>query len=434
MKWTSIAFFILIHSLTNFAQVSVTGKMSYPNHNQTGSSIDCAPLSYDGSAVFEVNLTVINNAIPLPPPIVINSSGFTVNTIAGIVKLYPAPVGLQSNPTNWVNHWKNGVTVDDVTILQRHINNIEPFRCPFRMLAGDVNKSGTLSVSDLTTMQNLIVNNVPPLGQPWRYISKSLVLPDYNPDPDFYDKFWSIANTFAAKTIRNGQYLTYQGTIGQNTWMDYWEATISTNSVQPGCTNTVGKLDFYAIKMGDVNGNAQISNLNSIPSFTSPDPEPSISFKEKEKPELRTTQALSADERYEVKITAFSEKESICAYQVGLKFEDKSLSFEKNKKTKERVTKQSDDNFTTNPDELEKGNFRSAWMIDYAVDKTGFEINREVELFSFNIKAKKDIAKITDAVLLDKTVLDALFFNYDVKPIKDVKLFISIRQLQPDEE
>ena len=415
------------------AQISVSGKMSYPNNNQTAPSIDCAPISYDGNAVYEVNLTVINSANTTLTPILIGSSGFTVTTIAGKVKLYPAPVGVQTIPSNWLNHWKNGVAVDDVSTLQRHINNVEAFRCPFRALAGDVNKSGTLSIPDMTTIQNLIVNNVVPLGQPWRYISKSLVLPDFNPDPNFYDKFWSISNTFAATTIRNGQYLSYQGSIGVSSWMDYWEAPISVNSVQPGCNTSVGKLDFYAIKMGDVNGNAQIFNLNSIP-FRSPNQDPSISFSEHSGTELRTTQTLLADERYEVKITALSSSESICAYQVGLKFDDKTLGFEKPKKTKERTLKQSDDNFTSNKEELDKGNFRSAWTIDYAVDKTGFDINREVELFSFNVKVKKDIPKLTEAILLDNAVLSSMFFNYDVKPIKDVKLFISIRQLQPGEE
>ena len=423
----AIAIAMLVYSACNTQ--SISGKMSYPNHNQFGSSIDCMPLSYDGTAVYEVSLQVVNSAGTYLAPITINSSGFTVSTIAGTIKLFPAPVGNQMNQNNWLNHWKNGVTVDDVTILQRHINGIEPFRCPFRVLAGDVNKSGTLSTLDALTIQALIVNGTIPTGQPWRYIAKSLVLPDFNPDLVFYDKFWSITNTLNATTIINGKFLTYQGTIGQNTWMDYWESAISLNSTAPACTDKVG---FFAIKMGDVNGNAQRDNLNSIPSFWSSDQ--NLAFIEKKGTELRSGLTLAGDERYEVKISALSEKESICAYQVGLKFDNQSLSFEKTKKSKERTLKQSDNDFTTNPELLEKGDFRSAWTIDYAVDKTGFEPDREVELFSFNVKAKKDIAKITDAVSLDKTTIDALFFNYDVKPIKDVKLFISIRQLQPGEE
>lgn len=432
MKWLCFVMFSLACFSASTAQVdTITGRISYPNHNQTAPVVVCNPLSYDGSEVYESKVTIINSAGSS-----INStstsSGYTFYTIPGRVKLYPIPYAANYDP-NYVNQWKNGVTADDRTIIQRHILNLEPILCPFRLIAADVNKSGSLSTLDLIQMQNLIVNNIPPSGQPWRFISKALVLPDNNADPSFVDQFWSIANTFAAKTFQHGRFLNYLGTLGESTWMDYWETSVSQNSIDSGCSNSFSKVDFFAIKMGDTNGNAQIINLSTIPALSSPG-EPTMTLSERKGPELRTTLALLANERYEVKISAFAEKESICTYQVGLKLDDKSLSFEKNKKSKEQAVKQSDENFTTNKEELDKGNFRSAWSIDYATDKTGFAPNREVELFSFNIVTKREVAKITDAVLLDKSVLEALFFNYDVRPIKDVKLFISIRQLRPDEE
>ncbi len=404
---------------------TVSGLISYPNAGISGTT-QC-PQTLSGLAVYPVDITLThgNSSVNSVSSTVngYNFTGFTINP--GYIKLDPFPL------YGGGNAWLNGVTVADQSMIQQHILNNTLILCPFRLIAADMNTSGTLSTSDVFAVQLLLVNSVPPgnNNQPWRFIAKNLVLPDFNPDLIFLDKFWSL-NPFAATTFRNGKLLKYIRT-NNDSWMNSWQSSVSSGVTTPNCTEP---LSFFAIKMGDINGDAQPANLGNYQPLTAPRTGQEVSLVERSTSELRTVSSLLADERYEVKITAIAPNESICAYQVGLKFEDKSLSFEKNKKTKERALKQSDDNFTTNKELLDKGDFRSAWTIDYAVDKTGFEPNREVELFSFNVKAKKDIAKITDAVFLDKTTIDALFFNYDIKPIKDVKLFISIRQLKPDEE
>lgn len=402
---------------------TISGLISYPHAGISGTT-QC-PQTLSGSAVYPVSV-LLTHGVGSQSSVSSTSGGFNFTGVS----ITPGNISLDpSSLWGGNNAWLNGVTVADKSMVDQHILNNTPILCPFRLIAADMNTSGSISTSDALAIQSLLVNGTVPNNQPWRFIAKNLVMPDFNPDPIFLDKFWS-SNPFAATTVRNGKFLKYIKTFNDS-WMNSWQSSVSSGVTQPNCTEA---FSFFAIKMGDVSGDAQPANLGNYQPLTTPRVGQEVSLIERSASELRSVMSLLADERYEVKITAIAPGESICAYQVGLKFEDQSLSFEKNKKTKERALKQSDDNFTTNKELLDKGDFRSAWTIDYAVDKTGFEPNREVELFSFNVKAKKDIAKITDAVFLDKTTIDALFFNYDVKPIKDVKLFISIRQLQPGEE
>ncbi len=415
----AIAFAMLLYSLC-IAQ-TIEGRIHYPSSGVNG-TIPCPP-TLTGTEVYPMKVTLKKPNNSTEDQNTASDGKFTfLGVPAGNISLTPFP------QYGGINAWKNGVNIDDKAILEQHILNITPILCPFRLIAGDMNYSGTLSTLDLIAIQRIINNSTTPDNRPWWTIHKSLVLPDFNPDPIFFDTFWS-SNPFNAKTNRNGKYLGYGP--GAPSWMNNWEISTSSGVTDPLCTE---KYSFFIIKRGDVNGDAQLYNIDAFQPFRSPSADPTVKIVEKTGPELRTTQAILANERYEVKISALSSTHSICAYQVGLKFDTENLRFEKTKKTKESLLKQSEDDFTTNPELLEKGDFRSSWTIDYAVDKTGFAINREVELFSFNIKAKKELAKISEAVLLDQTNIETLFFNYDVKPIKDVKLFISIRQLRPDEE
>lgn len=418
----AIAFAMLVHSVC-IAQ-TIVGSIHYPSSGING-TIPCPP-TLTGSPVFPMKVTLTKPNYSTEDQNTASDAKFTFTGVpSGNIALSPFP------QYGGINAWKNGVNIDDKAVLQQHILNNVPIVCPFRLIAGDMNYNGSLNTLDLIAIQNIINNSTTPDNRPWWTIHKSLVWLDSNPDPVFFDTFWS-SNPFSAKTSRNGKYLVYKPVSNESSWMNSWETSIASGVTDLLCNTE--KYSFFIIKRGDVNGDAQLSNIDAFMPLHSPSSDSTIRIVEKMGPELRTALAMLANERYEVKISALSPTQSICAYQVGLNFDSENLTFEKPKKTKENSLKQNEDDFTTNKELLDRGDFRSSWTIDYAVDKTGFAINREVELFSFNLKAKKDIAKISDAVSLDKTNIEALFFNYDVKPIKDLKLFISIRQLRSDEE
>jgi hypothetical protein len=409
-----------------YTQAPVSGKVSFPNHSPNTGSITCQPVLYEGDPVYNVN---INFQPPSPAGQVTftsGSGGFTGSVTPGMQRIFPG--SYQQNAVAW----KNGVATDDHMTLQQHILNITPIFCPFRLLAGDMNNSGTITTFDLIRINALLLNNTIPVeipGKPWRMVPKSIVIPDpISGDVAFTSKFWSL-DPFGAILKRNGKTYTYLGLPGV-TWMDSHDALASTNSVNPVCYDKMG---FFAVKMGDINGNPVIANIQNI--FFAPEEGPEISFKgpaiEKT---LRSVLQLQANERYEIKVIVQSEKESICGYQVGIGFDDASLSFEKSKPNRDKLKQNEENNFTTNKELLEKGDFRATWTIDYATEKTGLETVREVELFAFNLKAKKDIAKLSEAIFLSRANIETKFYNYSAQEIKDVKVTFNIRQLRDDEE
>jgi uncharacterized repeat protein (TIGR01451 family) len=74
----------------------------------------------------------------------------------------------------------NGVSTFDMLLLSRHILGIQPFDSPYKIIAGDLNNSGSLTTMDLIAMRKRILNltesfpNVPD----WRFVRADYVFPD----------------------------------------------------------------------------------------------------------------------------------------------------------------------------------------------------------------------------------------------------------------
>ncbi len=84
----------------------------------------------------------------------------------------------------------NGVTILDVTLLARHILNMSPLVSPYKMIAADVNDSGTLTTLDIVLMRLMIIGQLDefPGGTPsWRFVPSHYSFPpERNPfDPRF---------------------------------------------------------------------------------------------------------------------------------------------------------------------------------------------------------------------------------------------------------
>lgn len=77
-------------------------------------------------------------------------------------------------------HPLNGVTTLDLAYISRHILNLQPLNSPYKMIAADINRSGTITTLDIVAVRRLIlgisdtfVNN-----QSWRFVPKSYVFPN----------------------------------------------------------------------------------------------------------------------------------------------------------------------------------------------------------------------------------------------------------------
>lgn len=114
---------------------------------------------------------------------------------------------------------RNGVTTFDLTLIARHVLQIQPLSSPYKIIAADVNRSGSVTTLDMVELQKLILYLLPGFtnNTSWRFVDAGYVFPDLlNPfDPGFPE------------------------------WVSFNDIPASVTGV-----------DFIAVKIGDVNGSA----------------------------------------------------------------------------------------------------------------------------------------------------------------------------------
>ncbi|MEI2694404.1 MAG: T9SS type A sorting domain-containing protein [Saprospiraceae bacterium] len=114
--------------------------------------------------------------------------------------------------------WLNGVSTADIVKIQRHILGLEPLSTAYKMIAADVNRSKSITAKDISDLRRLIlgVTNDVPGNTSWRFVHQLY---------SFNDVTNSLNENFPESYEING-------------------------------LTTDMKLDFYAIKTGDVTNNA----------------------------------------------------------------------------------------------------------------------------------------------------------------------------------
>ena len=171
----------------------------------------------------------------------------------------------------------NGVSTFDLVLISKHILGLSAFNNPHQYIAADANKSGTVTAFDMVQLRRLIlaIDQELPNNSSWRFVSKDYAFPIDNP----------LQNEFPES-------------------MELIE--ISSNQ----------QIDFTAIKIGDVNGNAVTNSLFIAESRTNL-PIFKINV---------VDQAIKAGQNYEVAFTS-NQMATIEGYQFSLDFGQ--LTFEK---------------------------------------------------------------------------------------------------------
>jgi hypothetical protein len=164
-----------------------------------------------------VKVTGSSNIFPPVSMLTLNDGNFNFNAI---------PIGdnYTISPVK-DNNWLNGISTYDLVLITRHITSFAPFDSPYKVIAADVNKSGTVTTFDIVQLRKLILGVIDsiPGNDSWRFINKSQTFND-------------ILDPFA-------QPLQEKITFG---------------SLQNG----INTGDFVGIKVGDVN-NTATANLTS---------------------------------------------------------------------------------------------------------------------------------------------------------------------------
>jgi len=83
----------------------------------------------------------------------------------------------------------NGVSTYDLTLISKHILGIEAITSPYRLIAADANRSGSVTTFDIVELRKLILGIYPklPNAPSWRFVPKSFVFPQ--PDNPFVKGF-----------------------------------------------------------------------------------------------------------------------------------------------------------------------------------------------------------------------------------------------------
>jgi hypothetical protein len=90
----------------------------------------------------------------------------------------------------------NGVTTQDLVLIQRHILGIQPFTEPAQFVAADANYNGKVTSLDIVVLKKLIlgITDELPNGRSWRFWPSDYVFPSSNPlNPAFPETWFGAA-------------------------------------------------------------------------------------------------------------------------------------------------------------------------------------------------------------------------------------------------
>lgn len=127
----------------------------------------------------------------------------------------------------------NGISTFDLILVQKHILGVDPLTSPYQLIAADVNNSGGISTLDLIQLRRIILRETDSFlgNQSWRF-----VMSDY----DFSDPL--------------------------SPWKDAMPENMEIRNLEG-----TRQLDFMAIKIGDVNGNATVNSSQPPPEVRNDD-------------------------------------------------------------------------------------------------------------------------------------------------------------------
>ncbi|MBL7816487.1 MAG: HYR domain-containing protein [Saprospiraceae bacterium] len=210
------------------------------------------------------------------------------STMLGIASQYSIPNGsyhlnLRRNNDYQITpsrggDWLNGVTTFDVALISRHVLNSNPLTSPYKLIAADVNRDGSIDALDMLITRRVVLRQMDsfPNNRSWRFVPKSYTFPT-GIDP--------ISISFP-------EFLSYFPV-----------------------TDTITNADFISMKIGDMNGSA-----TNLPLQMSIEPRGQRIFVMETEDEL-----LEAGKTYNIAVrTPKLEPE---AFQFTLNYDKKSLKF-----------------------------------------------------------------------------------------------------------
>lgn len=117
----------------------------------------------------------------------------------------------------------NGVSTQDILLIQKHILGAERLSTPYKMIAADVNKSGDITSADLVELRKLVLRKIENFTRntSWRFVDKAYQFTTNNPASENFQEVYNISTL----------------------------------------TGSMNNVEFVGVKIGDVNNTSQPSQL-----------------------------------------------------------------------------------------------------------------------------------------------------------------------------
>lgn len=246
----------------------------------------------------------------------------------------------------------NGLSTYDIVLMTKHILVTELLNSPYKIIAADVNNSGTVTTLDIVKLRRLIlfIDSTFENNTSWRFVDAEFVFPDpSNPFATSFPEVFSVNGLLQSE-----------------------------------------EANFVAIKVGDLNGSADPSSLisgenrNIIGNLTF---------------ELED-QLLTAGNQFEIQFRS-SDFNEMLGYQFTLNFNPDVMEFIETETG--NLVKLGADNFGLTL--LEKGVITTSWSNNVATNMTGDEI-----LFTLRFTAKSD-ARLSEVMRISSQYTRSEAYN-----------------------
>ncbi|MEO6037359.1 MAG: hypothetical protein ABIQ93_03030, partial [Saprospiraceae bacterium] len=147
----------------------------------------CAKNHCDESGISGV-MFELSGSSPAIPPFTL----FMMTDSSGCISFNSAVFPIASNAVVTPvkdDHPLAGVTTLDLILISRHILGLDPLSTPYKLIAADANKSGSITTFDIVEFRKLILEVYPemPNNTSWRFVDKLFTFP--NPNNPFQSVF-----------------------------------------------------------------------------------------------------------------------------------------------------------------------------------------------------------------------------------------------------
>jgi hypothetical protein len=225
----------------------------------------------------------------------------------------------------------NGVSTYDLVLISKHILAIDPLSSPFKMIAADANKSGSITSFDILELRKLILGiyDTLPNNTSWRFVAKDFQFPNaQNP---------------------------FQTVFPEKVLLQDW-------------TGIPNDFEFTGLKVGDVNNSA-------IPNCFAP------TLAENRAPSFLTIPEIELQANQVLNIPVYaSENATWSGLQFSLDFDPEMLEIEAIEST---VFQDFDQNNWAQP---QPGRLNLSWS---AASTTS--VSPELAMFQWRVKARRDL-------------------------------------------